>query len=199
MRGPDNMRATHLIYIHGFNSSPLSAKAQQLQAYYDAQGLAGRLSVPALPPSPAAAMALLESEIGAHESVALVGSSLGGFYATWLAEQHKVKAVLINPAVAPWKLLDKRTGTQYNYHTGEAWELQPEWVDELQGFAVAAPSWPDNLLLLTQTGDETLDWRDGWDYYRECHRFKGLGGSHGFEDFDAFIPLILRFCGIDKL
>src|SRR5690606_20140638 len=112
-----HMEATHLIYIHGFNSSPLSAKAQQLQAYCDAQGLAGRLSVPALPPSPKAAMALLESEMRAHESVALVGSSLGGFYATWLAQQHGVKAVLINPAVAPWKLLDKRTGTQYNYHT----------------------------------------------------------------------------------
>lgn len=142
-------------------------------------------------------MQLLAAEIARHQQVALVGSSLGGFYATWLAQQHGIRAALINPAVAPWKLLDKRTGTQYNYHTGEAWQLEPEWVDELQRFEVSLLSRPQDVLLLTQTGDETLDWQDGWEYYRECSCIKWLGGSHGFDHFDAFVPLILTFCGIN--
>ena len=129
--------------------------------------------------------------------VALLGSSLGGFYATWLAEHHDLRAAIVNPAVRPWRLLDKYTGIQHNYHTGEAWEFNPAWLDELKRYEVPAISQPENLLLLTQTGDETLDWEDGWDYYGDCHRYCGLGGSHGFDNFDAFIPLILRFCGIE--
>ena len=83
-----------------------------------------------------------------------------------------------------------------NYHTGEAYQFNPAWLEELRHYEVADISKPDNQLLLTQTGDETLNWEDGWDYYGDCHRYCGLGGSHAFDNFDAFIPLILRFCGV---
>lgn len=189
------MQPTHIIYIHGFNSSPLSAKAQQLRTSFAKHGMAEQLSVPALPPSPKAAMQILERETARHTRTALIGSSLGGFYATWLAERHGLKAVLVNPAVAPWKLLDKYTGVQHNYHTGEAWQLDPDWIKELRAFEVMHLTHPERLLLLTQTGDDTLDWQAGWHFYQHCHLFKGLGGSHGFDDFDAFIPLIMRFLG----
>ncbi len=189
---------TQLIYIHGFNSSPASFKAGLLRAYFQRQRHEPQLSVPALPPSPAAAIEQLQVLIQQYPDCALVGSSLGGFYATWLAEQHNLRAVLVNPAVRPWQLLYKYTGVQYNYHTGEAWELQPQWVDELKSYATDRPTCPEQLLLLTQTGDDTLNWQDGWSLYRDCHLYRGLGGSHGFDNFDAFIPLILRFCGITE-
>lgn len=164
--------------------------------HFAAHGASDRLIVPALPPSPSEAMALLEREIAGAGPVALVGSSLGGFYATWLAHRHELKAVLINPAVRPWRLLDQYTGEQANYHTGERYTLQPGWVDELRHYEVEGISHPENLLALLQTGDETLSWRDAWDYYADCHLYRALGGSHSFDDFDALIPLVLRFSGV---
>ena len=164
--------------------------------WFDRHGAADRLIVPALPPSPRDAMASLDAIIAAAGPVALVGSSLGGFYATWLAEHHDLPAVLINPAVRPWRLLDQYIGENANYHTGETWTFQPDWIDALKHYGVDQIRRPENLLVLLQTGDETLDWHDAWDLYEDCHLYRGLGGSHGFDDFEAFIPLVLRFCGI---
>lgn len=141
-------------------------------------------------------MATLEATIAGAGPVALLGSSLGGFYATWLAEHHDLVTTVVNPAVRPWRLLDKYTGINHNYHSGEAYQFDPAWLDELRHYQVEEISKPEQMLMLTQTGDESLDWRDGWEYYADCHLFRGLGGSHGFDDFDAFIPLVLRFCGI---
>ena len=162
---------TSLIYIHGFNSSPASHKAGLLRSVFEQAGCPERLVVPALPPSPVLAMAELDAAIAGAGPVALVGSSLGGFYATWLAEHHGLKAAIVNPAVRPWRLLDKYTGIQHNYHTGEAYQFDPAWLEQLRRYEVAELTQPENLLLLTQTGDETLDWEDGWDYYGDCHRY----------------------------
>lgn len=188
--------AVSLLYIHGFNSSPLSAKAQQMRKYFADRGQGSRVIIPSLPPSPRQAMAQLESAIAGAGPVALIGSSLGGFYATWLAQHHELKAVLVNPAVRPWLLLDQVPADMANYHTGEKYTFQKSWLDELRHYEVDDIAHPENLLVLTQTGDETLDWKDAWDYYADSHVYRGLGGSHSFDDFDAFIPLVLRFCGI---
>jgi hypothetical protein len=187
---------TSILYIHGFNSSPQSLKARLMVEHFAAYSAADRIIVPTLPAAPGEAMALLEREIAGAGPVALVGSSLGGFYATWLAHRHELKAVLINPAVRPWRLLSQYTGEQTNYHSGERYTLQPGWVDELRHYEVEDISHPENLLALLQTGDETLNWRDAWDYYADCHLYRALGGSHGFDDFDALIPLVLRFSGV---
>jgi predicted esterase YcpF (UPF0227 family) len=185
-----------LIYIHGFNSSSRSWKAQLLVRLFEASGASHRLLVPDLPPCPRDAMAMLEATLAGAGPAALVGSSLGGFYATWLAQHHDLRAVLINPAVRPWRLLEKYIGDNANYHTGEEYRFEPEWVDQLHHYGVDEPARPDNLMVMLQTGDESLDWRDAWDYYGDCHLLRQLGGSHGFDDFDACIPLVLRFCGI---
>lgn len=189
--------SSSLIYIHGFNSSPASHKASILRRVFEQAGAGDRLHIPALPPEPKKAMAILEATIAGAGPVALLGSSLGGFYATWLAEHHDLRAALINPAVRPWRLLDKYTGINHNYHTGQAYEFDAGWLDQLRAYEVAGIRKPEQLLLLTQTGDESLDWRVGWEFYADCHLYRGLGGSHGFDDFDAFIPLVLRFCGVD--
>jgi predicted esterase YcpF (UPF0227 family) len=192
----DSTLQRNLIYIHGFGSSSASWKAQLLREYFARHGAEDRLFVPSLPVEPRRAMARLEETLAAAGPAALVGSSLGGFYATWLACHHELKAVLVNPVVRPWRLLADYTGDNLNQQTGETEYFDPDWVGQLESYGVDAPMCPENLLVLVQTGDDTLDWHDAADFYQDCHFFRGLGGSHGFDDFDAFIPLLLRFCGI---
>lgn len=185
-----------LLYLHGFNSSPASMKAQLMMQWFAEHNAEQRLLVPDIPESPKEAMALLSGLVQSADNIAVVGSSLGGFYATWLAERHNLKAAVINPAVQPWRLLDDYVGTVTHYHTGEQYQFNASWVEDLKNYHVPLIEQPENILLLQQTGDETLDWRQAWDYYHDCHTFKGLGGSHGFDGFQAFIPLLLQFCEI---
>jgi predicted esterase YcpF (UPF0227 family) len=188
-------RPRALIYIHGFGSSSASWKAQLLREYFAEHLPDHEILTPDLPVEPRRAMRLLDDLVAEHAPLALVGSSLGGFYATALAARHDVRAALINPVVRPWRLLADYVGEHNNYHSGDPEYFDPAWVGQLEALA-AVPGSPEKLLVLMQTGDETLDWQQAWQFYRDCHLFRGLGGSHGFDDFDAFIPLILRFCGI---
>src|SRR4051812_47602038 len=107
-----------LVYIHGFNSSPASAKARLLRERFEALGCGSEFSAPALSHRPAEAAALLDDVAARYPDAALVGSSLGGYYATWLAQRHGLKAVLVNPAVRPHELLRQALGVQKNLHTG---------------------------------------------------------------------------------
>lgn len=131
-----------LLYIHGFNSSPESQKARQLSALMQRLGLAERLRVPALHHQPREAIAQLEEALAALGRPTLVGSSLGGYYATHLAERHGLRAVLINPAVAPHRLFDGQLGPQKNYYSGETWELTQAHVDALAELEVPPPQDP---------------------------------------------------------
>lgn len=191
-------RRQGLLYLHGFNSSPASQKARQFVDYCHAHGLRD-VSVPALSHDPATAVADVERYIstrGADSIAALVGSSLGGFYATWFAERHNLKAVLINPAVAPGKGLEKKfLGTQRNLHTGEEYEFTHAHAAFLRTLVQHEISRPDNFLVLLQTGDETLDYRDALRLYARCHLEVQEGGSHAFDNFSAMLPTILRFAG----
>ncbi|MEO7729051.1 MAG: YqiA/YcfP family alpha/beta fold hydrolase, partial [Burkholderiales bacterium] len=126
-----------IVYIHGFNSSPASFKAKVLRDGLAARGKPEFLA-PALPHSPAAAAHLLARLVREHPCAALVGSSLGGFYATWLAEQFGLRAVLVNPAVRPYQLLAGHVGRQKNFHTGEEYEFTLQHVEELRALEVAA-------------------------------------------------------------
>ncbi|MDP2229176.1 MAG: YqiA/YcfP family alpha/beta fold hydrolase [Moraxellaceae bacterium] len=184
---------THLIYIHGFNSSPQSLKAQQLLAFVQACRPDIRVQVPALPMNPEAALALLESCVQACPlAPGLIGSSMGGFFANVLAARHGLRAVLVNPAVHPHQLLRRHLGVNHNYHTGEASELRAAHVDFLQRTEVA-PGHRDRIRVLLETGDETLDYRDAERFYTGCHVEIAQGGSHAFEGFQAALPSIVDF------
>lgn len=193
------MAAPAILYIHGFNSSPQSAKAQQLAAHLARHHPDTRCSAPALPNDPARAIALLEQAIVELGQPLLLGSSLGGCYATYLAEKHRLRAVLVNPAVRPWRLFAGYLGPQVNHYTGEHWELTAAHVEALRALEVPAISRPEHFLVLLQTGDETLDWRDAADYYRDCSLLRQLGGSHGFDNFADVLPLIYRFAGLNPV
>lgn len=188
-----------ILYLHGFNSSPASFKARLVEEYLRHQGRDQDFVCPALPHQPLKAIALVERAIlSARESsdcpVGLIGSSLGGFYATWLAEKHGLKAALVNPAVRPFELLRDYLGQQVNLYTGEKYEITCRDIDHLRGLEVPAID-PARFLLLAQTGDEVLDYRQGVDKYRGARQIMIEGGDHAFRNFADYIAVILQFLG----
>ncbi|RJX76091.1 alpha/beta fold hydrolase [Pseudomonas sp. LS-2] len=185
-----------LLYIHGLNSSAMSKKATQLAELMKALGLSEQLRVPELHHHPRQALLQLEAaieELGGRPL--LVGSSLGGYYATHLAERHGLKAVLINPAVNPHQLFDGFLGTQENLYTGERWELTHDHVAALAELEVPAPQDPQRIQVWLQTGDETLDYRRAQTFYRACALRIEAGGDHGFQGFASRLPALLSFAG----
>jgi uncharacterized protein len=182
-----------LIYIHGFNSSPASAKAQLVKARMEKLGQGAQFAAPALPHSPAQAASLLDTLAGRHPGAAVVGSSLGGYYATWLAEKHGSRAALLNPAVRPYELLSAHLGVQQNLHSGERYEFTALHLEELRMLEVAAIT-PARYLLLAATGDEVLDYRRALDRYRGCRSILIEGGDHGLSSFADYIDTVLAFC-----
>ncbi|KYC25741.1 MULTISPECIES: YqiA/YcfP family alpha/beta fold hydrolase [Pseudomonas] len=187
-----------ILYIHGFNSSPLSTKARQLEAVMQQLGLSARLRVPALHHHPRQAIAQLEAAIAELGAPLLVGSSLGGYYATYLAERHGLKALLVNPAVTPHKHFDGYLGTQHNHYTGEAWELTHDHVQALAELEVPAPVDASRYQVWLQTADETLDYRHAERYYRACALRIQAGGDHSFQGFAERLPALLAFAGIAR-
>jgi len=183
-----------LIYIHGFNSSAQSGKAREMAAWMAARGLAESFACPDLPHRPIQAIALLEALIARSVGPAkLIGSSLGGFYATWLAEKHDRKAVLVNPCVGCHaKLADYVDQPQKNWHTGEEYVFSAAHLAELQPLAVG-PRRKGNYLLLVETGDAVLDYREAVDFYAGTRQMVLEGGDHGFTRFAEFLPAILEF------
>jgi uncharacterized protein len=186
-----------LIYIHGLNSSSRSSKAGLLRERMTALGRAADYVCPDLPHRPQRALETLDALItGAPAPVALVGSSLGGYYATCLAERHRVRAVLVNPAVQPYEGLGALRGPQQNLYTGERYELTQAHLDELLDMEVGAITRPERYLLLVQTGDEVLDYRQAVERYRGCRQRVIEGGDHGFSDFGDYVDTVLEFCGV---
>jgi predicted esterase YcpF (UPF0227 family) len=188
--------STMIVYLHGFNSSPASRKALTMDAYMRARGLGHLFVCPALPPGPREAIRVIETELSRHASKpTFVGSSLGGFYATHFAERLGVRAVLINPAIAPYVGLEAYLGTQKNLYTGESYELTHADLDGWRALAVERPD-PERYLLLLETGDEVLDWREAARKYEGARMAIRDGGDHTLLSFSEHLPRILAFAGI---
>lgn len=187
-----------LLYIHGFNSSELSHKANVLVAAATKIGLPNAVISPRLSWQPSQAIAQLETLIETHlaEGVTLVGSSLGGFYATYLAEKYQINAILVNPAVQAPTLLTRHLGHQENPYTQEKYELTMAHMEALQALAVPQPT-ASLYWLMIQEGDEVLDYRAALTAFPQTARLtQEPNGDHRFVDFERFIPEILRFAQI---
>lgn len=191
-----NKPPTHLLYLHGFRSSPQSAKAGRVAAWVQAQRPDLHWWCPQLPPSPREAMALVLATVfhWPADRMAVIGSSLGGFYATVVAERLGCPAVLLNPAVDPARDLAKYIGEQTAYHDpAERFFFRAEFVDELRAITPAAITRPERYFAIVAKGDEVLDWREMSARYAGC-RIKLLeGGDHALSDFDEHLSDILRF------
>jgi len=186
-----------MIYVHGFNSSPASFKARLLCERLAALGPDCAFIAPALPHSPAGAARMLENLTRRHPHAVLVGSSLGGYYATWLAERFALRTVLVNPAVRPYELLVGQVGRQKNFHTGEEYDFTGQHIDELRSLEVDAIT-PERYLLMVETGDEVLDYRHAVEKYRGARQVVIEGGDHGFSDFAVYLEAVFEFAGLTR-
>ncbi len=182
-----------LIYIHGFNSSPLSHKAGLLRDWLAQHRPDIQFVAPDLNRVPVQVAASLAELVRQYPDAGLLGSSLGGFYATWLHQQFGNKAVLINPAVKAYNLLSGLLGEQRNYHTGAGYILTEEHVKQLLALEVDVLATPEQLWVLLQTGDETLDYRLALAKYPLSPLLLEEGGNHAFDTFEQHIPAIIHF------
>ena len=189
----------HLLYLHGFRSSPQSFKARRMHAWMQAQRPDVHWWCPQLPPSPQQAMALVETGIQGwpKAAMAVVGSSLGGFYATALAERHGCPAVLLNPAVNPARDLAAYTGEQTLFHDAEQrFFFSAEYVDELRALTVPIITRPERYAAVIAQGDEVLDWREMVARYPGATLRVLVGGDHALSAFDMHLPWVVGFLGL---
>jgi uncharacterized protein len=188
--------ATHLLYLHGFRSSPKSFKAQRLQAWLQQHRPDVHWWCPQLPPSPREALQLMHEGTAGWpaRSSAVLGSSLGGFYATVTAEATGWPAVLMNPAVSPARDLAAHVGEQTAFHTPEDhFYFRAEYVDELRVMTHGPITRPERYLAIIAKGDEVLDWREMTARYPGANIRLLAGSDHALSDFDDHLPHILRF------
>ena len=193
------MSTSHLLYLHGFRSSPQSVKARKVAARVRAQHPGVTWWCPQLPASPRASMALVMHGIAdwPRDAMAVVGSSLGGFYATWVAQQTGCPAVLLNPAVDPARDLAQYIGEQTGWHNpDDHFFFTPEFIEELSALDAGALRQPQRYFALIAKGDEVLDWREMTGRYAGA-RIKLLeGGDHALSDFDGHIDEVLTFLNL---
>lgn len=203
-----------IFYLHGFTSGPQSVKARALGERMAARGLAADFVCPQLPASPAAAIALAEQLIeqhreqkreqhrkvgagdtpcsgGNHAKITLVGSSLGGFYATVLAEKFNLNAVLVNPAVINQLPMDDFIGTHRWLYTGEPFEFTAQHIAELRALELPRLSQPDRFWLMLEEGDETLDYQLAVAYYAGARQTVLPGGDHSFTRWNDYLDEII--------
>ena len=185
----------HLIYLHGFLSSPQSFKAQQTLAYVKAHLPELPMHVPELPNYPGQAAKLLDDLVSSLGNVPLrfIGSSMGGFLSTFLVERFGGKAVLINPAVRPFELLVDYLGPHVNPYTDKQFTLTEQHIDELRALDTPSLRKPDSYWALLQTEDETLDYRQAEQKYAGGKLTIEQGGDHSFVGYDRFLPQIFEF------
>ena len=196
MAQPRSRLARVFIYLHGFNSSPASFKARLVRERLAALGRAAEFAAPHLPHEPMQAIAAIEACLRhAPDDATLIGSSLGGHYATWIAERHGVRAVLINPAIAPHRLLASALGAQRNLYTGETYELTQAHLDQLRALEIEHITRPERYLLIVAMGDEVLDSRVALEKYRHAVRIVHAGGDHGFAQFERYVDAVIDFGG----
>jgi predicted esterase YcpF (UPF0227 family) len=185
-----------ILYLHGFRSSPRSFKARVVHERMAAANRGNELVCPQLPASPKEAMqlALLLVERYQPDELAVIGSSLGGFYATWLAERLGCRAALLNPAVDPLKDLDQHVGVSTAWHSDERFEFRREYIDELAELKVGRITRPERYFLLAASGDEVLDYRDMVAHYAGARQHVIEGGDHAISDFPRYVDEVLAFC-----
>lgn len=185
-----------ILYLHGFRSSPVSFKARVVQKALEDAGRAEELICPQLPASPKEAIDLALRLAGSHApgNLAIIGSSLGGFYATWLAERLGVRAVLLNPSVNPLKNLEHHVGVTTAWHSDEPFEFRREYIDELAALKVEQITRPERYFLLAATGDEVLDYRDMVAHYAGAKQHVIEGSDHAISEFPQYVDDVLAFC-----
>ncbi|GGI79272.1 YqiA/YcfP family alpha/beta fold hydrolase [Shewanella gelidii] len=186
-----------LLYIHGFNSSPLSEKAVVTANYLAKHFPDTQLFQPQLANTPQAAMQqlsdIVENAISQGLPLRFIGSSLGGYFASYLVEKYGGKAVLVNPAVRPFELFDEFIGAQHNPYTEQDYEIMPIHKQEVAEFDTQVVLNPDRFFVLLQSGDEVLDYKQALEKYHCCKMIIESGGDHSFMGYEKHLQSISQF------
>lgn len=183
----------NILYIHGFNSSPQSLKAQQTQQYLLIHFPDVKFYCPQIKSSPDEAAAQLIQILNEYEGDwYLMGSSLGGYFSTYLSEKYQLPAAIINPAVKPFELLSDYIGEQINPYTNEVYTVSDEYIDELKALEMKEIT-KKNYLVMVQTGDEVLDYQQAVNKYQQCQLIVQQGGDHSFVNYPELLPQITQF------
>lgn len=181
-----------ILFIHGFGSCGWGEKSLALRRHFGV----GRVLAPDLPFHPQAVVEQLDRLLARHDVEALVGSSLGGFFATWLNLRTRLPAVLINPVVHPQRLLTQHLGRHQRWCDGMPFIVDEDYLDALKRLDRPSLGAAERYLVLLQQGDEVLDYRQAADYYRDKTLQLIAGGSHRFAGFDHCLPLIEEWLGL---
>jgi hypothetical protein len=192
------MPSTLVVYLHGFRSSPRSSKA-----VVTGEAIQGLSTVeqpivwycPQLLVSPKASMAIVMKHIeeSAHDRLVVMGSSLGGYYANYLAEKYGCKAVALNPAVRAPRELASHVGMLTSYDNDEPYDFRPEYIDELKALQVEEISNPSRYFLMAAKGDQLLDWHEMVDFYKGAKHLVLEGSDHGISEYPEHLPKVLKF------
>ena len=184
----------NLLYIHGFNSSPGSVKAQQMKEYLADNHPEVSFHCPQLANTPNDAIDQLNNIIASapEEFWCLVGSSLGGYFSTYFSEKYGFKAVLVNPAIRPFELFSDYLGEQQNPYTNEVYEVTEDFVVDLKILEQTKIN-EKNYLVMVQTDDEVLNYQEAVDKFQKSELIVQQGGDHSFVDFDKMLPTIVNF------
>ncbi|OJU91619.1 MAG: esterase [Burkholderiales bacterium 66-5] len=193
------MPATHLLYLHGFRSSPQSTKARMVVRAVAQRHPQVLFWCPQLPPSPREAMALVAGGIAGWPGagMAVIGSSLGGYYASWVAGRKRCTSVLLNPAIHPARDLVQYIGEQSSWHQPEdRFWFREEYIAELQALDLRSHAPAGRELLVAAQGDEVLDWREMVARYPQAEQIVLRGGDHALSGFEALLDRVLEFCAL---
>jgi predicted esterase YcpF (UPF0227 family) len=184
-----------LLALHGFHSSPDSLKIQQMSAYLAENHPEIRFIYPQLPCLPEQMWAVVESVFQQYQgdNIAVMGSSLGGYLATKAAQQYSVRALLINPAVYPFCLLEQYIGQQIHPYTQNRYQIDERYLNQLKVLNVQSLTNADDFWVLLQKGDEVLNYQEAFDKYHHCKMTCEEGGDHSFIGFDRFLAEIIKF------
>ena len=188
------MNKKSILYIHGFNSSPLSTKSQLTKQYLIDQQIDVEFHCPQLHNIPNEAITQLDEILHSKPDNQwfLMGSSLGGYFSTYLSEKYHLKAVLINPAVKPFELLIDYLGEQKNPYTNEVYQVTAQHMVDLKKCFVEKIT-KNNYMVMVQTGDEVLDYQQAVDKYQNCQLIVQQDGDHSFINYETMLPAIMKF------
>ena len=189
---------SHLLYLHGFRSSPQSMKARLTAAWMQQHRPDVHWWCPQLPPSPADALQMLNERLALWPpaGTGVIGSSLGGFYATAVAERFGARAVLLNPTVDPARDLAKYLGETTAWHSDERFYFRAEFIDELRALEPGALTRLERYFAIIAKGDEVLSWVEMSARYRGCRVELLEGGDHALGDFERHLPAVAAFLGL---
>ena len=195
----------NILYIHGFNSSPLSMKAEQTRLYFRKHFPLVNFYCPQIASNPKGAIDQLEGIIQSvpkNSSWYLIGSSLGGYFASYLSQKYNFPSVLVNPAIKPFELLNDYLGEQVNPYTEEVYYVTSEHMTELKAIEPISPSFDmqqkNNYLVMVQTDDEVLNYQEAVEKYQHCQLVVEQGGDHSFVDFEQHLPAIAKFLQLNS-